>query len=58
MPRPSDGVMVCVSYGWPASWFRNGLRCPLGDHYPKDAPAKKAFVNPLKLSKQKKKGLI
>jgi hypothetical protein len=49
---------VCSAYGWPGTWFRNGKRCPLGDHYPKEAPQKKAFINPLKLSKMREKGLI
>jgi hypothetical protein len=58
MTRPEDGVSVCISYGWPSAWFRHNIQgCPLGDHYPKEAPKKKAFVNPLKLAKQQSKGL-
>lgn len=55
-PHAALGHDYCKAYGTPSSWFRNGKRCPLGDHYAAEV-TKKAFINPLKLSKMRKKGL-
>jgi hypothetical protein len=48
---------ICSAYIKPASWFRHSAQgCPLADNIVLEK-AKAKFINPLKLSKMKKKGL-